>query len=103
MVFSSLTFLYFFLPCVTILYYVCKNRVWRNWVLLVFSLVFYSGGEPNYILLLLRAAAEASVGGLIIDAAAQRPKSCQNCSLPNCGMIKSAWFSEPCRSQKPIS
>ena len=37
------------------------------------------------------------------NAAAQRPKSCQNCSLPNCGMTKSAWFSEPCSSQKPIS
>ena len=74
MVFSSLTFLYFFLPCVTVLYYVCKNRAWRNGVLLIFSLVFYSWGEPKYILLLLLAAAEAYIGGLIIDAAAQRPR-----------------------------
>ena len=74
MVFSSLTFLYFFLPCVTVLYYISKNRVWRNGVLLIFSLVFYSWGEPKYILLLLLAAAEAYIGGLIIDAAAQRPR-----------------------------
>jgi alginate O-acetyltransferase complex protein AlgI len=74
MVFSSLTFLYFFLPCVTVLYYISKNRLWRNGVLLIFSLVFYSWGEPKYILLLLLAAAEAYIGGLIIDAAAQRPR-----------------------------
>lgn len=42
MLFSSLTFLYFFLPIVLILYFVIHNRTWRNSVLLVSSLVFYS-------------------------------------------------------------
>lgn len=41
MLFSSLTFLYFFLPIVLILYFVINNRTWRNAVLLVSSLVFY--------------------------------------------------------------
>lgn len=35
MLFSSLTFLYFFLPIVLILYFVINNRTWRNAVLLV--------------------------------------------------------------------
>lgn len=53
MLFSSLTFLYFFLPIVLILYFVIHNRTWRNSVLLVSSLVFYSWGEPKYVFLML--------------------------------------------------
>ncbi len=52
MVFSSLTFLVFFLPAFLILYYVLPGRA-KNLVLLCFSLVFYAWGEPIYILLML--------------------------------------------------
>ena len=52
MVFSSLTFLFFFLPAFLILYYVLPGRA-KNFVLLVFSLLFYAWGEPIYILLML--------------------------------------------------
>lgn len=47
MLFSSLTFLYFFLPIVLILYFVINNRTWRNAVLLVSSLVFYSSSSAG--------------------------------------------------------
>jgi len=53
MLFSSLTFLYAFLPIVLVLYFITKNRMIRNIILLVFSLIFYAWGEPKYILLMI--------------------------------------------------
>jgi alginate O-acetyltransferase complex protein AlgI len=45
MVLSSLVFLYLFLPLNLILYYAVKNNVYRNIVLILFSLIFYAWGE----------------------------------------------------------
>ena len=67
MIFSSLTFLCAFLPITALLYLLSRNRVWRNGVLLAASLVFYAWGEPRFILLLLLAAAEGYLGGLLIE------------------------------------
>ncbi len=67
MVFSDIDFLYFFLPSVVVLYFLSKNLVWRNSVLLVFSLIFYSWGEPVRIVLMLLASLVAYVGGLLIE------------------------------------
>jgi len=53
MVFSSLTFLFFFLPGTLIAYYVWPCRWWRNALLLFVSLLFYAWGEPVYVLLFL--------------------------------------------------
>jgi alginate O-acetyltransferase complex protein AlgI len=53
MVFSSLLFLYAFLPACLILYFIKKDTAWRNKVLIAFSLVFYAWGEPVYIFLML--------------------------------------------------
>lgn len=69
MTFSSLTFLFFFLPAVLILYFLSRNRIWRNAILLVFSLLFYSWGEPKYVLLMLAAALVAYLGGLVMNRA----------------------------------
>ena len=66
MVFSSLTFLFVFLPITAALYFIIPNRIWRNAVLLLASLVFYAWGEPRYILLLLLAAVEGWLGGFAI-------------------------------------
>ena len=55
MVFSSIPFLFFFLPFCLILYYAVPYS-WKNGVLLVFSLIFYAWGEPVYILLMLFAS-----------------------------------------------
>lgn len=66
MVFSTLTFLYVFLPLVLILYFLSKNRTYRNVVLLIFSLLFYAWGEPKYIFLMLAASLVAYIGGLLI-------------------------------------
>ena len=49
MVFSSLVFLYIFLPAVLLLYYIIPRKG-KNFVLLIFSLFFYAWGEPVYVL-----------------------------------------------------
>ena len=50
MVFSSTTFLFLFLPALLVAYFCRKGIRWRNGVLLVFSLIFYSFGEPVWVL-----------------------------------------------------
>lgn len=53
MLFSSLVFLWCFLPLTLIGYWLMPNVRWKNALLLVASLIFYSWGEPLYILLML--------------------------------------------------
>ncbi len=53
MVFSSLNFLFIFLPITLLLYYICKDITWKNVILLIASLVFYAWGEPVYIILMV--------------------------------------------------
>jgi len=48
MLFSSVTFLYYFLPAVVILYFLVPRRM-KNAVLLIFSLAFYGWGEPKLL------------------------------------------------------
>ena len=52
MLFSSLPFLYYFLPVVMIAYFLVPGR-FKNGVLLLSSLFFYGWGEPKYLLLML--------------------------------------------------
>ena len=67
MVFSSLFFLYLFLPLSLIAYYVAKPR-YRNAVLIVCSLVFYAWGEPIFIWLLLMSTLLNYLFGRLISA-----------------------------------
>ncbi len=53
MVFSSLFFVFFFLPLNLTVYFFARGTNQKNNVMLVFSLIFYAWGEPVYILLLL--------------------------------------------------
>ena len=48
MIFSSIPFLYYFLPAVMLLYFLVP-KTWKNAVLLLFSLVFYGWGEPKLL------------------------------------------------------
>lgn len=52
MVFSSLPFLFFFMPLFFLLYYLFPLRA-KNIILLIFSLIFYAWGEPIYIILMI--------------------------------------------------
>lgn len=66
MVFSSIPFLFFFLPLCLILYYTVPGR-WKNMVLLLFSLIFYAWGEPVYILLMFFATAVDYCNGRLME------------------------------------
>jgi len=52
MVFSSVLFLFYFLPAAIILYYLSPKRV-RNFTLFILSLIFYAWGEPVYVVIML--------------------------------------------------
>ncbi|MDD3430375.1 MAG: MBOAT family protein [Oscillospiraceae bacterium] len=65
MVFSSLTFLWVFLPIVLILYQIFPQKG-RNGLLLAASLLFYAWGEPVYILLMLVSITLNYIGGFFI-------------------------------------
>lgn len=67
LVFSSLVFLYIFLPLCFVFYFLTKNIKVRNAVLLVFSLAFYAYGEPKYILLMIATVLVDYLGGLLVD------------------------------------
>ena len=52
MLFSSITFLYYFLVVLLLVYFLSPKK-YRNFILLVFSLLFYFLGEPKYIIILI--------------------------------------------------
>ena len=67
MVFSDNIFLFFFLPLVILCTNLCP-KAYRNYVLLVFSLIFYAWGEPVYIILMLSVIVLNYLAGLFIDS-----------------------------------
>lgn len=75
MVFSSLFFLYFFLPLCVICYAATKKIHHRNMVLLIFSLAFYAWGEPLYVFLLVASAAINYISALHIHKHRKRQLS----------------------------
>lgn len=66
MIFSSIPFLYYFLPCVLGLYYIVPKRL-KNGVLFVSSLVFYAWGEPKTVFLMLVSILSAYLCGRLIQ------------------------------------
>ncbi len=66
MVFSSLLFLFRFLPIVILGYFILPRK-FRNLFLLLFSLFFYAWGEPTYIVLMLFSIVVNYVGGIFVD------------------------------------
>ena len=66
MLFSSITFLYYFLPCVILLYYITPKKL-KNLTLLLSSLVFYAWGEPKYVILMAVGILNGYIAGLLIE------------------------------------
>ena len=66
MVFSSITFLFYFLPLVLFCYYLVPYKL-KNFILLIFSLIFYAYGEPIYIFIMLFSCVVDYINALIID------------------------------------
>lgn len=71
MLFSSIPFLYYFLPAVLLVYFLVP-RVLKNTVLLVFSLIFYGWGEPKYLFLMIGSIALFYLCGLAIGRSKKR-------------------------------
>lgn len=66
MLFSSITFIYYFLPIVLVLYYLAPKRL-KNVVLFLSSLVFYAWGEPKYAFLMIGSVLIGYIAGLCMD------------------------------------
>ncbi len=66
MVFSSITFLFYFLPITIAVYYIVPNK-FKNLVLLVASFIFYYFGEPTYVLLMAFSILSTYIFGRLID------------------------------------
>ena len=73
MVFSSLLFLYLYLPAVLIGYYVIPKR-FRLGFLFLMNLVFYGWGEPIYVVLMLFSTLVDFTHGWIITKAKEQGK-----------------------------
>ncbi len=71
MVFSSLTFLYIFLPIVLIIYYIVPKNC-RNLFILLSGLFFYAWGEPIYVVIMIASTLIDYFAGLIIYKAGDR-------------------------------
>lgn len=66
MVFSSIVFLFTFLPITLILYYISPRKM-KNIVLLLISLIFYAWGEPVYVFLMMFTTVFDYLIGLLIN------------------------------------
>lgn len=66
MLFSSIPFLFYFLPVVLICYFAVP-RVAKNAVLFLASLVFYAWGEPRYVLLMAASILVGYIAGILIE------------------------------------
>ena len=80
MVFSSLVFLFVFLPLTLVLYFIVPRNC-RNFILLIVSLIFYAWGEPIYILLMLFSTVVDFIHGLLVEYYADQPKKAKRVVL----------------------
>ncbi len=75
MVFSSLIFIYAFLPITLMLYAVGKKTNLRNYILLIASLVFYTWGEPVYVLILVAMTFIDWISALLLQNVCEKKRT----------------------------
>ena len=66
MLFTSISFLYYFLPASIIIYFITPKK-YKNIILLIASLLFYFYGEPKYVFLMIFEIIIAYIGAILID------------------------------------
>lgn len=66
MLFSSISFLYYFLPIVLILYFIAPGNM-KNLILMISSLVFYAWGEPEYVVIMIVSIIVGYITGRLIE------------------------------------
>lgn len=75
MVFSSVIFIFYFLPAVFILYFCCSfSRTLQNLILLLVSLIFYAYGEPVNIILLIASVLINSLAGFLVSRGSDKAR-----------------------------
>ena len=65
MIFSSITFLFYFLPILLAIYYIVPHKL-KNIILLVASLGFYAYGEPKYVVIMLISIVTTYIFGILM-------------------------------------
>ena len=66
MLFTSISFLYYFLPITLFIYFLTPSK-YKNYVLLLSSLIFYLYGDSKYLLLIILEIVIAYLGGRILE------------------------------------
>lgn len=97
MVFSSMTFLFAFLPVVVLVYMLSPKQM-KNAILLIASLFFYAWGEPRNILLMLLSIGINYVFGRIIEADRASQSKMRVWNLGLCSFMECAdtWYFQVC-------
>lgn len=80
MVFSSVEFLYFYLPAVLLIYRITPKKL-KNAVLFASGLIFYAFGEPVYVFVLVASCLIDYFAGLIMSRCGERPKARRACLI----------------------
>lgn len=99
MLFSSISYLFVFLPTVLVLYFICPDKL-KNYLLLAASLFFYFTGDPTYSYLLIASALLNYGSALVIDYLPERAKKRKKCLLAavvavNIGVLVFFKYAEP--------
>lgn len=66
MLFSSMTFLFVFMPVVMAVYFLAKKEI-RNYILLIASIIFYAWGEPRYLAIMILTILVNYVGAIALE------------------------------------
>ena len=67
MLFPSNIFIFVFLPIVILLYYTIFKFKFKNFFLLIASLIFYGWGEPKFIIIMIVSIFMNFIFGLLVD------------------------------------
>lgn len=66
MLFSSISFLYYFLPIFLVLYFISPKKM-KNFILMIASLIFYAWGEPVFVFLMAGSILLGYISGIVIE------------------------------------
>ena len=80
MLFSSIPFLFYFLPCVFVLYFLVPMR-WKNTMLLLASLFFYAWGEPKFVVFMLASIVQGYVLARLVEKYRADRRRARSCSV----------------------
>lgn len=73
MLFSSMTFLFVFMPVLMCIYFFAKREI-RNYILLIASVIFYSFGDLRYLAIMIVTIGINYIGALLLDSCKSEPK-----------------------------